>query len=447
MKVESLNELIIKHDKELLLCGGAAGHLQHLYDNLDLTFGEIKDIIANASDGKLEKVSEKLDGMNLVFTWDVGENQLRVARNGSDIKNGGMDASALAKKFFGRGNVEDAFNSAFTVLNNALHTLTPQVLKKIFGNNGNVWYSIEIIYTKNPGTINYDNNNVVFHGWPIFSVKNGAVERSNDDSGIDLLTSKIEQMQKAVGMKNWRIRGPSLLNMKKLSDGSIAKKAISEIENAMNQAGVSDDDSILDYLENLMNEEVADLDLPPNVAKMVVARSLGISGAPGIQQIKGTVAIDKQQNVVTFIKASDALKKRMIQPIEMAIHRFAIEVLRGLNSTLIDRSDEEIARLKAQVLSAMKAIEASGNQAAIHILQKEMQRLGSVENIGAAMEGVVFFYNGQAYKFTGAFAPAHQILSLFRYGRKGVPKANLGEVRLRTAIKRLLRGIDSALTK
>ncbi|NBP01774.1 MAG: hypothetical protein EBU90_16880 [Proteobacteria bacterium] len=55
----------------LLTCGGAVGHLQHLYDNRDLTFNEIEDILTAAASGNLEKVSEKLDGLNLVFSWDV----------------------------------------------------------------------------------------------------------------------------------------------------------------------------------------------------------------------------------------------------------------------------------------------------------------------------------------------------------------------------------------
>ena len=48
--------------------GGAVGHLMHLYDNRELTFGEIKGILTAASSGELEEVSEKLDGLNIVFT-------------------------------------------------------------------------------------------------------------------------------------------------------------------------------------------------------------------------------------------------------------------------------------------------------------------------------------------------------------------------------------------
>jgi len=408
--------------------GGAAGHLQHLYDNLELTFGEIKDVISKASEGKLEKASEKLDGMNLVFTFDVDVGLLRVARTGSDIKNGGMDAAGLAKKFFGRGNVEVAFNAAFKVLNEALTTLPENVKAQVFGENGNRWYSLEIIYAADPNTISYDSNNVVFHGWPIFNVDNdGVVEQVDDDAGVQVLSSRIEQMQKAISMKDWRVRGPSLLNMKQISDGTVAKKAIDQINAAMSQGNVNDESTVFDYLRSLMQDEVANLNLPDNVSSMVVERAIEAPDAPSVPEIKRVASPDTHQAIAAFIRSSEQLKQQMIAPIEGAIHQFAIEVLRGLKSTLIARSDDEVARLRTQVAKAIKAIEASGNQAAMDVLQKEMQRLGNVENIGAAMEGVVFFYKGQAYKFTGAFAPAHQILSLFKYGRKGIPKMDMGE--------------------
>src|SRR5271170_310946 len=110
--------------------GGAAGHVQHLWENLGLTFGEIKEVLSLAAEGKLEKTSEKMDGANLVFT--MANDQLKVARSGGDIKGGGMDAAGLAKKFFGRGNVEEAFSNAFMVLQQALGSLGERDLMEIF---------------------------------------------------------------------------------------------------------------------------------------------------------------------------------------------------------------------------------------------------------------------------------------------------------------------------
>ena len=65
--------------------GGAAGHLMHLYDNWELTFRELKDVMAAAAAGRLEQATEKVDGMNLVFTWDASTGQLRAARSAGDI--------------------------------------------------------------------------------------------------------------------------------------------------------------------------------------------------------------------------------------------------------------------------------------------------------------------------------------------------------------------------
>ena len=44
--------------------GGVAGHMNHLYDNPDLTFKEMKKIFQAASAGELEG-TEKTDGQNL----------------------------------------------------------------------------------------------------------------------------------------------------------------------------------------------------------------------------------------------------------------------------------------------------------------------------------------------------------------------------------------------
>jgi len=401
--------------------GGAAGHLSHLYDNKDLTFAEIKDIFTQAAHGKLQKISEKLDGMNLVFTWDVSSRTLRVARTGSDITKGGMDAEALAKKFFGRANIEDAFNNAFKILNDAMASLNDDVCEKIFGEHGNKWYSIEIIYAASPNTINYDSNNVVFHGWPIFEISpDGKVEQIEDDSGVDILSKNIDQMQNALSVKNWRVRGPSLLRLKSFSDGTIINKSLSELDSIMATGNVSDNDTIYDYLRSLMSHDVKKLKLPKLAEKATIERCVGVDGAPTVNDIKKMLTKEQAIDMANFVRSSPDLLKKYVLPIEDNIQRFAIEVLRGLRSTLISNSDDEVARLKTQLTKAIKTIEASGNQEAMEILKKEMLRLGSIENLASAMEGIVFFYKGNAYKFTGAFAPAHQILSLFKYGRKGI---------------------------
>lgn len=408
--------------KSILREGGAVGHLMHLYDNKDLTFKEIKMILRKASTGRLEKTSEKMDGQQLTFSYDVVGDQLRVARSSGDISKGGMDAAALAAKFEGRGSVEEAFTGAFKVLEGAIGALPTKAKSKVFGPSLNRWYSTEIIYTKNPNVINYDTDSLVFHGWPVFSVdKSGKVSMTEDEGGgVDVLTSYIERMQKAVAASGWKVKGPSIGRMKSLSNGEVYTSTVAAIDEALSTAGVGDSATMGEYLAALLADDVVGLDLDPKVERMVISRCLGEDGAPSVVDIKKYLDKLDQAKVSEFVKNSPALLKGYVRPIELAINDFAVEILKGLSSTLIDDTDREVQRLRAETEQAIAAIEGSGNEAAMSILKTQMEKLKSVENVTSPVEGIVFIYKGNAYKFTGSFASCGQILGLFKYGRGNI---------------------------
>ena len=82
--------------------GGAAGHMAHLHEDLDLTFNDLINILNQVATANIDVV-EKVDGQNLFLTVDtLGE--IRTARNSTDIKRGGMSTSDYAAKWKGRGN-------------------------------------------------------------------------------------------------------------------------------------------------------------------------------------------------------------------------------------------------------------------------------------------------------------------------------------------------------
>jgi len=58
--------------KELITEGGAYGHMAHPFDDKDLTFKDLKNIIEMGLGGQLDRednVTEKLDGQNLMIGW------------------------------------------------------------------------------------------------------------------------------------------------------------------------------------------------------------------------------------------------------------------------------------------------------------------------------------------------------------------------------------------
>ena len=55
---------------ELIIEGAVAGHMNHIYDNGQMTFGELKELLRAAAEGELEG-TEKTDGQNIFLSVDV----------------------------------------------------------------------------------------------------------------------------------------------------------------------------------------------------------------------------------------------------------------------------------------------------------------------------------------------------------------------------------------
>ena len=85
-----LDKLDLKEEVQLIIEGGAYGHMNHPFDDKNLKFSDLKQIIINGLGGNLNRednVTEKLDGQNLMISWVNGK--LVTARNKGQLKNYG----------------------------------------------------------------------------------------------------------------------------------------------------------------------------------------------------------------------------------------------------------------------------------------------------------------------------------------------------------------------
>ena len=72
----------------LLLEGGAAGHMNHPFDDTSLTFGDLKRMVEAGLSGNLsfeEAPTEKTDGQNVFAT--IQDGQVKFARNKTELRN------------------------------------------------------------------------------------------------------------------------------------------------------------------------------------------------------------------------------------------------------------------------------------------------------------------------------------------------------------------------
>ena len=104
--------------KKLLLEGGVGGHLNHLYDNRQMTYNKMVSILKKASNGELVG-TEKADGYNIFLGYQGG--LARAARNKTDMQRGGMTMEELAvREFKGGEKVRQAYIQSFDAYQAAL---------------------------------------------------------------------------------------------------------------------------------------------------------------------------------------------------------------------------------------------------------------------------------------------------------------------------------------
>ena len=406
----------------LLTEGGVAGHMAHLYDNGELTFAKIKEIFTAASNGELEG-TEKTDGQNLFISYSVKNGNARAARNKGNIKQGGLTAQELASKFEGRGGLTEAFVESFETFERAVRSLDPQTQLEIFGNDADIYYNAEIMDPRSPNVVNYDTKSLVIHqvGHGEYDKSTGNKTDRDVSANAKVLQSALETMQQATAEDDYTVQINAVRQLEALEDDVALQDAFDSIESLLAATGLSEKATINEYMIARLAPHVQNT--VPGVGEDIhnlILKRLMKAGVKFTQVVKG---LDKEnkETIRALIKDEKNLLKAAIAPLEVIIHDFSVEMLRGLQSAFILDNDKEIQRLRGEVKTAIDAIGGSNHEGALTLLKKQMEKLKDLENVSTASEGFVFDYDGQTYKFTGNFAPINQILGLFKYGRGDIP--------------------------
>jgi hypothetical protein len=202
--------------RALLMEGGAAGHMPHPFDDLELTFNDAKKMIEAALSGKVEFAQEKLDGQNLMMTYKDG--RALSARKKSQFAN--QAATAYTKSEFiqsGAGwpdNVKAAFFEAFDDLAAAIEKLPPQDKEKFF-ENGKKFVNFEVIYPGTTNVVPYGSTQIRLHGFKEYD-QAGNIVNEDSEGGVQLQKA-IESVQ-ASNQKTYEIRTTDPITLNKTAD-------------------------------------------------------------------------------------------------------------------------------------------------------------------------------------------------------------------------------------
>lgn len=402
---------------KLLTEGGAIGHLDHPYDRLDLTFGDLKEIIRGALQGKLDfekRPVEKTDGQNILVTVQNGK--IKAARNRNTVKNP-MTAKELTKEFDGREDVQEAFSFAIRDLEKALLKVSEEKLEEIF-KDGKVFANVEIIYPKT--------KNVIVYGPEAYLQLHGLVEFDENGKKLDEVPNAGETLYKAIKKVNgnvqdtFKIIAPRAVKIgKDIEFNKYVRYFIRTLEKYQNEFNLSDDDEVVIYHEKWWEKFVEDrfFKLKPETKQTLVQRWAYNDKSNKI--LKAMFSSPQQMKEVQDFDKNDYSKiaRANMAKFEMLFLELGVRVLNNIDNYLSAAEPKAFTNdIKNQVKSLKKNLESPEDLAKMEELLLKIKSLGGFDKL-VPSEGIVFYYKGSSYKLTGLFAPVNQLLGIAKYSK------------------------------
>ena len=410
--------------RQAIMEGGGAGHLQHPFEDSGLTFNDFEKMIRGLLDGHITnhgKVTEKLDGQNLMFTWKDGK--LLAARNKGQMKNHGANALSIAgvkKMFAGRGELEKGFTQAVTDLQAAIKKLTDAQRQKIFGDGQN-FMNIEVMYVPSTNVIPYGKNMLVFHGALRYNEAGDPIGEVEGSASI--LGGMIKQVNADI-QKTFTIQGPQSVDIPRDAKFNTQQaKFIKRLTTLRTKFGLKKTARIIKYheawWEDRIDKSFKGATLPAGVRKGLIRR--WTYGERGYGLTKKNINDPKVLEKAKKIDKEDYQKlfKANIAPFEMLFLELGARVLRNVQNYISASPEKSVQAIKKELESTIKSFEGSTDVKQIAKVATHMKKIEKMGGMDAMVpsEGLVFQYKGNNYKLTGAFAPIGQILGIIKYGK------------------------------
>jgi predicted kinase len=428
--VKSLSERMSLEDEvNLLIEGGAAGHMNHPFDDKDLTFGDLKNIITLGLSGNLDRedgVTEKLDGQNLMVSWIDGK--LVTARNKGQLKNFGakaMTTKGTASKFAGRGDIKDAFVFAMKDMGKAIGSLSDKQKEKIFM-NGKAFMNLEVMWPKSANVINYDKAEIVFHGALEYDKNGNAVGEVKGSARI--LAGMIKQVNQHI-QKHFKIGKPNFLTVPKSQNFDSKKKTfLSRLSTLQKEFALKDTDPLSMYHEMFWQEYIMNganqtdfMNITDDIVEKLGKRWAFFDKSYKISDIKKDLKEDHPEFldwVLTTDKVDhQKMVKQNMRPFEVLFFAVGTEILKNISGYIAASPDNVVQKIRKDVIGAIKKVKSSKDIKKIKLVRDKLDQLNAIGGMDSIVptEGIVFKYKGKMYKFTGAFNSVNSIIGALKF--------------------------------
>ena len=425
---------------ELITEGGAAGHMAHPWDDHGLSFNDMKEIVARALTGRLDietAVTEKTDGQNIQITWKNGE--IGFARGIGTIINPmttpeiiadfhRKQQKAIAEKGAAAGEnyqrVVDAYQACAEDLTESLKSIPEATLQDIF-KNGTVFANMEIIYPATRNVIAYDKAHLQFHNLVEYDANGKAVQ--TDLTGGAMM-QKIIQDANAHMQKTFSFIPPQRIKLGRVYDFEDQQAAFfNEINQLQRKFNLKDTDLISEYHKAWWRDVIQTkakqmgYEIPEDVLNTLMYRWAFNNKSTNISILKKQIDNPEFLNWVAAFDQKDfkVFQKENLEPFETIFLRLGVLVLQNATNYLAANPDTTVQDIKSELTQLIRDLQTKGDPAVLKQLETQLKRIQKLGGFDAIVptEGIVFTFQGNTYKMTGAFAPINQILGTLKYAR------------------------------
>ena len=438
---EDLRYLINESIRKVLLIreamkeGGAAGHMTHPYEIDEFTFGNYKELVGDLFDAKIERYTEKLDGMN-IFATVSSDGSVRFARKTADLKNkeGGMDPQGMAERWGSEGKdptILAAYTNAYNLFGDVKNKLKDPV--GFFNGNGyRIYANCEVIDQTHPNLIPYPKTALSFHGLAAFTNDGTAKEVDLPDEILDEKMAVLERLMPDVQSQYGQAQiTPEVVVRVKDECKNKINDFIAQIDHIEEMAEVDDNTTIIQYREKLLVPWLQDhgygILLDNEFTNYLIRRWVyGEKTNPNLSKLKKlieTSGIPNWREVIEAIisfegeyKSKDPVKqamKEIMHPVETFFYRLGNEVISWCTDyTNVGREEKTVDTMLQALENTKQLIVQTGDLQAAEDMTYWLQRFAETGSKYNSMEGVVFKYRGYTFKLTGSFAALNRAVNL-----------------------------------
>lgn len=393
--------------------GGMAGHMAHPIDFTEFTASDLKELISDLFSGKIEDITEKIDGNNIQATMNENGDVLFI-RNNKDLNgtNGGMTMADMASKWADKPSVANTFLTAGEIITKVFKNINPKFFnpepgKKLVANG-------ECVMAGTTNIIPYAEAQVDFHDIYVYVKKGDKWELEEvTKTGLDVINKACEKFDNA------KLTPKVIIEITKESNNLI-RKYHKMIDDLFDNDNVSIDGwKFVKFCEHIDNKYPWILDNSQG-SKLLYNRWFKGDKSTNIKVIRqlykdhANELNELEKNVYKNIVAD------VIDPLDNIFIKLGNDIIR-LCKGLINGSsnDNVIKHLQDEMKTVIKDVETNGTSEVQAKLIRQLQRIESAGGEGSinSAEGIVFKYKGRLMKLTGSFAPLNQILGTIKFSK------------------------------